>query len=632
VAAVPEGLPAILSVVLALGVQRMARRNAVVKKLHSVEALGSATVIASDKTGTLTKNEMTVRRIVTASGQVELTGVGYRPEGQAILDGRGADDAAVRTEAQLVLAGGSLANNAQLTRRDGEWEIQGDPTEAALLAAAPKLAGTAERVAAYERRAEVPFTSERKMMSAVVHRRADGATLVMAKGAPDVLLDRCAQLHVGDAVEALDDDHRRAALAAVEQLSADAFRTLAVAYRPLDGEAGDVDESIEHDLIYVGTVGIIDPARPEAADAVAEARAAGIRILMITGDHPATAARIAADLGIVEPGAKAVTGPELDQLSSAEMREVARTTSVYARVAPEHKLTIVDALQADGNVVAMTGDGVNDAPALKSADIGIAMGITGTEVTKDAAKMILGDDNFATIVAAVRQGRVIYDNIAKFLRYLLSSNLGEVITVLFGVLFAGFLGFTHPSGVPFVPLLATQILWINLLTDSGPALAMGVDPEIDDVMGRPPRSRTQPILDRMAWVRIGWVGLVMGIATLITMDLNLPGGLIAGGGDMTTARTAGFTTLVLAQLVNAFCARSRLRSAFSGLFVNGWLWGAVAFGLVMQISVVHLPFLQPAFGTTALTLEQWLVCSALASTVLWTQELVKLIERRVERR
>jgi len=246
--------------------------------------------------------------------------------------------------------------------------------------------------------------------------------------------------------------------------------------------------------------------------------------------------------------------------------------------------------------------------------------------------MILGDDNFATIVAAVRQGRVIYDNIAKFLRYLLSSNLGEVITVLFGVLFAGFLGFTHPSGVPFVPLLATQILWINLLTDSGPALAMGVDPEIDDVMGRPPRSRTQPILDRMAWVRIGWVGLVMGIATLITMDLNLPGGLIEGGGDMTTARTAGFTTLVLAQLVNAFCARSRLRSAFSGLFVNGWLWGAVAFGLVMQISVVHLPFLQPAFGTTALTLEQWLVCSALASTVLWTQELVKLIERRVERR
>ncbi|WP_298324748.1 cation-translocating P-type ATPase [Haloactinopolyspora sp.] len=633
VAAVPEGLPAILSVVLALGVQRMARRNAVVKKLHSVEALGSATVIASDKTGTLTKNEMTVRRIVTASGQVELTGVGYRPEGQAILDGRGADDAAVRTEAQLVLAGGSLANNAQLTRRDGEWEIQGDPTEAALLAAAPKLAGTAERVAAYERRAEVPFTSERKMMSAVVHRRADGATLVMAKGAPDVLLDRCAQLHVGDAVEALDDDHRRAALAAVEQLSADAFRTLAVAYRPLDGEAGDVDESIEHDLIYVGTVGIIDPARPEAADAVAEARAAGIRILMITGDHPATAARIAADLGIVEPGAKAVTGPELDQLSSAEMREVARTTSVYARVAPEHKLTIVDALQADGNVVAMTGDGVNDAPALKSADIGIAMGITGTEVTKDAAKMILGDDNFATIVAAVREGRVIFDNIRKFLRYLLSSNMGEVCTVFFGVVLAGVIGLTDVSGDGVVvPLLATQILWINLITDSGPALAMGIDPMTDDVMARRPRRLSDRIIDARMWRGVVSIGLVMGLASLFAIDIFLPGGLVDGDDSLDVARTAGFTTLVFAQLFNAFNSRSETTSAFHRPFVNPWLWGAVALAVVLQVAVVELPFLQVAFATASMDLGHWAVCVAMASTVLWFDEVRKLAYRALERR
>ena len=465
VAAVPEGLPAILSVVLAIGVQRMAPRNAVVKDLHSVETLGAATVIASDKTGTLTKNEMTIQRIRTASGEVELTGVGYRPDGSALAGGKELSDPALVREARMVLTGGSLANNAQLAFRDGDWQIHGDPTEAAFLVAAHKLEGTVDRARQFERHAEVPFTSERKLMSALVEVGGEGAA-VMAKGAPDVLLQRCVALQVGDQVVPLSPERRAAALAAVEELSAGAFRTLGVAYRRLDGAGAfdRLDEGDEQDLVYVGVVGIIDPPRPEVAAAVAEARRAGVRVMMITGDHPATAERIAEDLGIVGPGVNAVTRVQLDALDARRLREVTAVTSVYARVAPQNKLQIVDSLQDQGEVVAMTGDGVNDAPALKSADIGVAMGITGTQVTKEAAKMILADDNFTTIVAAVRQGRVIFDNIKKSLRYLLPSNIGEVFTVFFGVVLAGFIGITGAShGDVVVPLLATQILWITTL-------------------------------------------------------------------------------------------------------------------------------------------------------------------------
>ncbi len=338
-----------------------------------------------------------------------------------------------------------------------------------------------------------------------------------------------------------------------------------MAYRRLDeaGASDRLDEGDERDLVYVGVVGIIDPPRPEVADAVAEARRAGVRVMMITGDHPVTAERIAEDLGIADPGATAVTGAGLDALDADQLREVTATTSVYARVAPQNKLQIVDALQAQGEVVAMTGDGVNDAPALKSADIGVAMGITGTQVTKEAAVMILADDNFATIVAAVRQGRVIFDNIKKFLRYLLSSNMGEVFTVFFGVVLAGFIGITEASdGSVAVPLLVTQILWINLVTDSGPALAMGVDPEIDDAMARPPRRMSERIIDRQMWLGILSIGLVMAAVTLLTMDIFLPGGVVQGSDSLEVARTAGFTTLVFAQLFNAFNSRSATSSAF----------------------------------------------------------------------
>lgn len=636
VAAVPEGLPAILSVVLSIGVQQLAKRNAVVKRLHSVETLGSASVIASDKTGTLTKNEMTVQRIVTASGEVELTGIGYRPDGKALAGGKEISDPSLLFEARRVLTGGSLANDAQFTERDGQWEIQGDPTEAAFLVAAHKLGGTVEHVQGFERRGEIPFTSERKMMSALVERGPQGSlSVLVTKGAPDVLLKRCMFVQVGEEMLPLDRDRRAAALAAVEALSGQAFRTLGVAYSPVVDMAGvreGLDDTSEQDLVYVGVVGIIDPPRAEVAVAVQEAHRAGIRVVMITGDHPTTAVRIAEDLGIVEAGAQAVTGPDLDALSEDELRAITHTTDVYARVAPQNKLQIVDALQSDGQIVAMTGDGVNDAPALKSADIGVAMGVTGTEVTKEAAKMILGDDNFATIVAAVRQGRVTFDNIKKFLRYLLSSNMGEVFTVFFGVVFAGFIGLNAAStDAVVVPLLATQILWINLVTDSGPALAMGVDPEIDDVMARRPRLLTERIIDKHMWTGILSIGLVMGVVTLLTMDIFLPGGFFEGSDSLEVARTAGFTTLVIAQLFNAFNSRSESSSAFHRLFVNKWLWGAVLLAAGLQVAVVEVPFLQTAFGTASLDLAHWGIAVAMASVVFWFDELRKLVWRMLHR-
>ncbi len=638
VAAVPEGLPAVLSVVLALGVQRMAKRNAVVKQLSSVETLGSASVICTDKTGTLTRSEMTIEKVFTASGGSRVSGVGYAPQGQVCNEGGERITGALHAEQIVVLSGGSLANNSDLRQSDsGAWEIQGDPTEAAFLVAERKLGVSKRRERRFERVAEIPFSSDRKMMSTVERDHEHGdALVVITKGAPDVLLQRCTQVRVGMDVLPFDAERRASAAADVDALSDEALRTLAVAYRPLtadeDPQVASKLEQMERDLIFVGTVGIIDPPREEAAAAILEARRAGIRVIMITGDHPRTAARIATDMGLVERGATALTGADLDRLDDAGLAAAVRETSVYARVAPAHKLRIVDALQANGNIVAMTGDGVNDAPALKSADIGVAMGITGTEVTKEAAKMILVDDNFATIVAAVREGRHIFDNIRKFLRYLLSSNMGEVLTVFLGVIGAGVIGLGAgaDSGALVLPLLATQILWINLVTDSGPALAMGVDPATDDVMARPPRKMNEPAIDARMWWGVIEIGLVMAVATLLTIDLFLPGGLIEGTHDLDTARTAGFTVLVFAQLFNCFNARSETISAFHHLFVNPWLWGAIALSALLQVAVVHVSFLNVAFSTVPLSLGQWGVCVAMGSIVLWFGELRKLVLRRMQ--
>jgi magnesium-transporting ATPase (P-type) len=631
VAAVPEGLPAILSLVLALGVQRMARHNAIVKKLSSVETLGSASVICTDKTGTLTRLEMTIERAMTASGRSQVGGVGYAPAGEVRHLGQILQGGLVHSEHVVLLSGGSLAGNADLRQEaDGTWVVQGDPTEAAFLVAERKLGLHERRGRRFERIGEIPFSSERKMMSTVVidHEHGDERILV-SKGAPDVLLAHCTRVRVGMDVLALTDELRARALADVDEMSDAALRTLSVAYRPLaPGEDARIDAALEQELIFVGTVGIIDPPRAEAAQAIEEARRAGIRVVMITGDHPRTAARIAADLGIIEAGGLALTGAEIDALDDAALAQAVRSTSVYARVAPAHKLRIVDALQAQGHVVAMTGDGVNDAPAMKAADIGVAMGITGTEVTKEAGKMILADDNFATIVAAVREGRGILDNIRKFLRYLLSSNMGEVLTVFLAVLAASAIGLVDSHGAVALPLLATQILWINLMTDAAPALAMGVDPQARELMTRPPRRPTDRVIDARMWRGVLLIGLVMALATLVTLDLLLPGGWIDGEQTLDTARTAAFTVLVLAQLFNAFNARSETASAFRGLFENRWLWAAVALGAGLQVAVVELPLLNTAFSTTPLTVGQWALCLALASSVLWFAETRKLWLRR----
>ncbi|WP_418904387.1 cation-translocating P-type ATPase [Bifidobacterium asteroides] len=707
VAAVPEGLTAILTVVLALGVQRMAKHHAIVKKLSSVETLGSASVICSDKTGTLTRNEMTVERVVVPSGQVRLTGTGYAPEGtMQPFEASGSDDqqltdtigSSLAEAVEETLMVGAIANDgdlhwqpveaepdsqAQSGSGQGHWQSVGDPTEVSLIVAARKV-GADAKADSYRRLAEIPFTSERKLMSVLAAPNDDNEreSRLFCKGAPDVLLGRCDRILDGGQVRPMTSADRERILAQVSSLSADAYRTLGQAFRPVsdqelsalaEADAGEwpsstvgtdqtdrlpeksqhapairlsadkvIQEStrLESNLIWTGMVGIIDPPRTEVRHAVDQAHKAGIRTIMITGDHPLTAARIAGDLGIIKPGQPACTGEQLDAMDSDQLRETTSKVSVYARVAPEHKLKIVESLQDQGKVVAMTGDGVNDAPAVKTADIGVAMGITGAEVTKESAKMILADDNFATIVQAVREGRGIFDNIRKFLRYLLSSNMGEVFTVFGGVVFAGLLGISQPgmAGVT-VPLLATQLLWINLLTDAAPALAMGVDPQTDDLMDRPPRSVSDRVIDRDMWVDIIYIGLVMALVTLIGMDMHLSGGLftdrsvqaIGHEAQIREARTMGFTILVFAQLFNALASRSSRKSAFQGLFSNPWLWGAIGISILLQLLVIYVPFLGEAFGTVPLQPQAWLECIALASLVLIASELRKLLNWAVRR-
>jgi Ca2+-transporting ATPase len=636
VAAVPEGLTAITTIVLSLGTQRMAQRNVIVRKLAAVETLGSTTVICSDKTGTLTRNEMTVRTVVTASGTVELTGVGYEPAGEARQDGRPVADPALLEEVEKALSAGDLANNATLVEDGGRWTIQGDPTEGALVVAARKVSAAAARLRErYPRVGEVPFSSERKLMS-TAHADAEdaGRVLVFVKGAPDVLLARCTAERIGGGeLRPLSPERREEIRRAVDRLAGSALRTLGVAFRTLERQAarGALGEEVEQRLAWLGLVGMIDPPRPEARAAVDVARGAGVRPIMITGDHPVTAAAIAAELGISGRGTPALVGAELERMDDAELRGAVGAVSVYARVAPEHKLRILRALAANGEIAAMTGDGVNDAPALKAASIGVAMGITGTDVAKGAADMILTDDDFASIVAAVEEGRSIFANIQRFLRYLLSSNIGEVLVMFLGVVLAGTMGLAPEEGSALVvPLLATQILWINLLTDSGPALALGVEPADQDVMRRPPRDPRTRVIGGRTWLGILLVGLLMAAGTLGVMDWGLPGGLVGVGGEgrgLRHAQTMAFTTLVFFQLFNAFNARSEEGTAFRRLLANRWLWLAVLASTGLQISVVHAPFLQRAFRTVPLAPGDWLVCVAVASSVLWAAELGKLVLR-----
>ncbi|OBH48710.1 haloacid dehalogenase [Mycobacterium mantenii] len=589
VAAVPEGLPAIMSVVLALGMRRMAGRNAVVKELSSAETLGSASVVCSGKTGTLTTGEMTIVRVITPLGEVKVTGAGYRPEGHLERGGAALDDGdELWRQAALVLDGGAAAGDATIEARDGRWTAQGDPVDAAFLVARGKLG-------------DRPRPTPAGAMT----------------GDPDEMLGRCGYLWAGSRLVPLDDSARASIRGDAARLALDALHAVAVADR------------VDGDLVYLGMVGITDPPRPEAAAAIAEARRAGVRVVMITGDHPRVAARVARKLGI-EDSESAVSGAQLAALDDEQLRETVRLHSQFTQVEPADKQRIIDALQADHEIVAVTGEGINDAPALKSADIGIAMGRSGTDVAREAANMILADDNFATIVQAIREGRGIFANIKKSLRYLLSSNMGEILTVFFGVVLAGTIGLTEGHTVA-LPLLATQILWINLLTDGAPALALGVDPQTEEVMSRPPRSVSDRVIDGLMWNNIVVIGAAVAAATLVTIHLYAPGGPLPSSLD--TARTAGFTVLVIAQLINTINARSETRSAFHRFFANGWLWAAIGLSALLQVAVVQLPVLNTAFTTTPLSLSQWLVCIAVASTVLWVSEIRKLILRhRTSRR
>lgn len=638
VAAVPEGLPAVVTAVLSLGVQRMAKRKAIVRHLTAVETLGSANVIASDKTGTLTKNEMTVRTIATANGQVNFSGTGYSPVGsvtQVDGDKETVTTGAIQTELRRVLAVAYCANNAVLNERDGRWTVQGDPTEGSLIVAARK-AGLDQSALGkrFERIGEIPFSSERKLMS-TIHTDAEqqGRFLVFTKGAPDVLLARCSQELIGEGTRPITTERRTEIVKKNEKLAGEALRTLGVAYRSIPQksfETDEVDEGVEQELIFAGLIGMVDPPRPEAIEAVARAKMAGIRPIMITGDHPVTAVVIAKELGIGD-GGEAVTGAEIEKLSEEALARTAKNTSVYARVNPEHKLRIMKALQHAGAVVAMTGDGVNDAPALKTADIGVAMGQAGTDVAKEASDMVLADDNFATIVAAVEEGRSIFSNIRKFLQYLLASNMGEVMTMFFGVLLADSIGLKAEGSAVVLPLLATQLLWINLVTDGAPALALGVDPKDADVMRMPPRMHGERVITPRMWAGIFFTGVITAAGTLLVIDWSLPGGFIQSRGSIEYAQTMAFTTLFFFSMFTVFNVRSDVHSAFRGLFQNYWLWWAVLSSIVLQVAVIYVPFLQKAFGAVGLSSGDWLRAAVVASSVLWLRELSKVVTRAMHR-
>ena len=630
VAATPEGLAAVVTIVLALGVQRMARRGAIIRNLTAVETLGEATVIASDKTGTLTMNEMTVRQVATASGRASSSATGYIPNADWTNFSGDALEPQLHYEVMETLRAAALANNASLQHQGEHWKILGDPTEGALLMAAATMGINLSELDTHcPRIGEIPFSSERKRMS-TLHRcsgrriaNIEAEVEIMTKGAADLILDRCTHELFQDGVRILMDERRQEILRAHEEMAALSMRILGIAAGPLPGNTlpnAETEDTLERNLTFLGLVGMIDPPRPEAKAAVAKAKAAGIRPILITGDHATTALTIARDLGIGE-GAKAITGEELRAMSDEDLASAVRTISVFARVNPEHKLRIVRALQRNGEIVAMTGDGVNDAPALKAADIGVAMGITGTDVAKEAADLVLTDDNFATIVAAVEEGRAIFDNIRKFMRYLLATNFGEILTLFFGVLLAAFLEKQFGKDLA-LPLLAVQVLWINLVTDGAPALALGLDPPASDTMRRRPMPAGARVVDLSMFVDIVIVAIVMAVGTLGMFFGH------DGGATIELLQTLTFTTLIIFQLANALNARSSEQSAFKGIFLNGWLWMAILGSLALQVLVLYLPFLAQALRVVPLTITQWLRTMLVASSVLWVMEGVKWFRRR----
>lgn len=613
VAAIPEGLPAIVTIALAVGVQRMIRRNAIIRKLPAVETLGCATVICSDKTGTLTQNEMTVRQVMVGGARIEVTGEGYDPKGKFITGGHRPGP-----EMDLLLRAAALCNNASLSRgkvgisglfRGGRgaveklWHVSGDPTEGALLVMAAKSGLWREQLEKKEQRvAEIPFDSDRKRM-AVVYRNDSGVLTAYLKGAPDVVLNLCSHVLQNGRRVVLTEQRREEILAENVRLAGKALRVLALAIRDLPGQEDcDREDVVEREMTFLGLAGMIDPPRPAAVTAVRTCRRAGIKVIMITGDHQVTATAVGRELGLVEKGGEVLTGTQLDVMDDQQLRDSADQVTVFARVSPKHKLRIVRALKQSGHVVAMTGDGVNDAPAVKEADIGIAMGLSGTDVTKEASSMVLADDNFKTIVAAVEEGRGIYDNIRKFIRYLLSCNVGEVLVMFLAVL----------AGLP-LPLVPIQILWMNLVTDGLPAMALGVDPLDKDIMKRRPRNPGESIFAGGMAARILGSGSVIAMGTLGVFA----GSYFTSGQDLELARTMAFNTLVFMQLFFVFTCRSEHHSILEvGFWSNPHLILAVLASAALQLAVTYLPFLQPIFYTVALSPFQWGVVMLVAVTPL----------------
>jgi len=602
VAAIPEGLPAIVTIVLALGVQRMIRQNALMRRLKAVETLGSATVICSDKTGTLTQNEMMVSEIYVDESVYRVTGSGYSPQGDFLTEGEKVTE---NESLQLLLTIGALCNDASI---QGEQMI-GDPTEAALIVSAEKAGLKKEELEdAQPRVRDIPFNSERKRMTTL--HEMDGEYAVYMKGAPDVILDLCShRLEKGTPVP-LDEETKASILSIYTEMASKALRVLGMAYTHIQ-EIPEPMESVEQDLIFVGVQGMRDDPRPEVKEAIETCSTAGIRSMMITGDFKTTAMAIGQEIGIT---GDSLTGEELDALSDEELLNRIDSVSVVARVSPEHKTRIVKALKDQGHIVAMTGDGVNDAPSLKKADIGIAMGITGTDVAKEAADMVLTDDNFASIVKAVEEGRHIYDNIIKFIYFLLCCNVGEICVLFFAIL----LGFSRP-------LIPIQILWINLVTDGFPALALGVDPPEAGLMNRPPRDPAESIFARGRGRSIVEIGLLMSVLVLIAF--------FWAGKDVDHARTIAFSTLVFVQLAHTVNCRSERRSIFRvGIFSNMYLVGAVLLSLSLQLAVVYVPWLQPLFRTMPLGLSDWILIVVLSLCIVGFGELRKAMKRSAEPR
>jgi len=631
VAAVPEALPAVVTGALAVGMYRMARENSIVRKLPAVETLGCTSIICSDKTGTMTKGEMTVERIHVNGNTVKVAGVGYTPQGDFLFEDKKCDPAE-ENELRVLLKAATLCNDSKLEKAEGRWTVKGDPTEGALVVAAAKAGLWKEEIGKEEPRVnEIPFSSERKLMS-TVHELSNGDKMAYMKGAPEIVLERCTKIYANGKTLNLTDRIRKQLLSVNEAMAIQALRNLGFAYKELPGSKSSFDEEDEKGFVFLGIMGMIDPPREEVKDAIYMCNEAGIKVVMVTGDHRLTAIAVAKALNLIgenenEQG-KVLTGAELDKLGDEEFGKSVENLVIYARVSPEHKVRIVKALREKGHICAMTGDGVNDAPALKIADIGVAMGITGTEVTKEASDMVLTDDNFATIVRAVREGREIYDNIKKYLTYLLRCNIMEILVMFIAMMITPDPLYDISSGIvpPAIALTTIQILWVNLTTDGLPAIALGVDPGDPDLMERKPRDPNESVFTRDVKVYLSAVPVLMTVLLLGGYIFYQPW---ISEHNLVEARTQLFTAIVIMELANALNARSLKYTIFKvGVFKNKFLWLAILSSLGLQLMVLYIPALHGIFRVTYPEPFDWAVAIAFTLIVFFSLEIGKYIASR----